>query len=240
MTDLTYTHKNRIHSHLINILNDLDARKKYGYTDYDDRNYYGLRDIELLYNNLDDYYKPILVNHAFSENYEFYMCRGDKTKELSLKQYIDKVVPYLSEFIDEKKNDNQKIQLHISINFKHTVDIEKKYTFHVKSKNIEILPGDDVNNIIKELTDLFYKNYEEQLLILVNGSGYVYDNVEVLGRHFHKIEVKRGSSYIESPEWIKNKKATINPRNTKDNRCFLYAITIALNHQEISNHPERI
>ena len=54
------------------------------------------------------------------------------------------------------------------------------------------------------------------------------------------MEVKRGSSYIESFEWIKNKKATINPQNTKDNRCFLYAITIALNHQEISNRPERI
>ena len=131
MTDVTYTHKNRIHSHLIKILNDLDARKKYGYTDYDDRNYYGLRDIELLYNIPDDYYRPILVNHAFSENYEFYICRAYKTKELSLKQYIDKVVPFLSELIDEKKNDNQKIQLDISITFKHTVDIEKKYTFHV-------------------------------------------------------------------------------------------------------------
>ena len=168
------------------------------------------------------------------------MCRGYKTKEFSLKQYIDKVIPYLSERVDEKKNDNQKIQWDIGINFKQTVDIEKKYTFHVKSKNIEILPGDDVNNIIKELTDSFYKNYEEQLLILRNGSGYVYDNVEVLGIHFHKMEVKRGSSYIESPEWIKNKKATINPQNTKDNRCFLYAITIALNHQEISNRPDRI
>ena len=114
------------------------------------------------------------------------------------------------------------------INFKHTVDIKKKYTFHIKSKNIEILPGDDVNDIIKELADSFYKNYEEWLLILRNGSGYVYDNVEVLGIHFHKMQVKRG------------KKPTINPWNTKDNRCFLYAITIALNHQEISYHPERI
>ena len=126
------------------------------------------------------------------------------------------------------------------INFKHTVDIKKKYTFHIKSKNIEILPGDDVNDIIKELADSFYKNYEEWLLILRNGSGYVYDNVEVLAIRFHKMEIKRGSSYIESPEWRKNKKAAIKPWNTKDNRCFLYAITIALNYQEISNRPERI
>ena len=33
-----------------------------------------------------------------------------------------------------------------------------------------------------------------------------------------------------------NKIATINPKN-KDNKCFQYSITVALNHQEIENHP---
>ena len=68
----------------------------------------------------------------------------------------------------------------------------------------------------------------------------MYDNVEVLGIHFHKIEVESGSSYIESPEKIKNKKAKINLQNTKDNRCFLYAKTIALNHQKIGRDLQRI
>ena len=27
-------------------------------------------------------------------------------------------------------------------------------------------------------------------------------------------------NYIDSPDWIKNKKATINPINKKDNQCF--------------------
>ena len=38
----------------------------------------------------------------------------------------------------------------------------------------------------------------------------------------------------------KNKKATINPINKKDNKCFQYAATIALNHEQIEKHPERI
>ena len=37
-----------------------------------------------------------------------------------------------------------------------------------------------------------------------------------------------------------NKICTINPKNTKDNRCYLYAILIALNYHKIPNHPERI
>ena len=45
--------------------------------------------------------------------------------------------------------------------------------------------------------------------------------------------MKRGESYIKSPEWLKNKKATINPQNENDDNCFQYAITVALNHQNI-------
>ena len=44
---------------------------------------------------------------------------------------------------------------------------------------------------------------------------------------------------MKSPEWIVNKRATINPKN-KDNKCFQYSITVALNHQKIESHPERI
>ena len=41
--------------------------------------------------------------------------------------------------------------------------------------------------------------------------------------------MNRSVSYIDSPDWIKNKKATINTINKKDNKCFQYAVTVALN-----------
>ena len=37
-----------------------------------------------------------------------------------------------------------------------------------------------------------------------------------------------------------NKGVTINTKNTKDNNCFQYAITAALNYRNIGHHPERI
>ena len=55
-----------------------------------------------------------------------------------------------------------------------------------------------------------------------------------------KINANRGGSYIDSPDWIKNKKATINPINKKDNKCFPYAITVTLNHEEIKKDLQRI
>ena len=52
-------------------------------------------------------------------------------------------------------------------------------------------------------------------------------------------EIIISNTFIESPEWIKNKKCKMNPQN-KDNECFLYSITVALNYQNIKNNPERI
>ena len=51
--------------------------------------------------------------------------------------------------------------------------------------------------------------------------------------------MNRGGSYIDSPEWLKNKGPTINLKN-KDNECFKYAITVALNHEKIKKDPQRI
>ena len=58
--------------------------------------------------------------------------------------------------------------------------------------------------------------------------------------HLHKIILNRGGSYIDSPEWLKNKGVTINPKNDDDDDCFKYALTVALNHEEIGSNPQRI
>ena len=58
----------------------------------------------------------------------------------------------------------------------------------------------------------------------MNGSEFVLNSVNLLYYHLHKIILKRDESYIDSPELLKNKGATINPKS-KDNDCFKYAIT---------------
>ena len=45
---------------------------------------------------------------------------------------------------------------------------------------------------------------------------------------------------VVDPDWVKNKKATINPINQKDNKCFQYAVTAMLNHEEIGKDSERL
>ena len=73
----------------------------------------------------------------------------------------------------------------------------------------------------------------------MRGSKFVLDSIDLLYYRFQKIGQKRSGSYIDSPKWLKNKKATINPENT-DYNFSQYLLTVALNHQNIENNPQII
>ena len=89
--------------------------------------------------------------------------------------------------------------------------------------------GRETDEIIGELFKSLSQRYQEGLEESMKGSEFIFDSVNLLNYHLQKTSLKRiGSSYIDSPEWLKNKKATINPRNNDDN-CLQYALTIALN-----------
>ena len=129
------------------------------------------------------------------------------------------IIPELTKLISNDKNNNElKIQLSMGINFMHVTDRDKNRTFHVKSDNVEIRLSDDANNIITKLLESFLNNYQKEEQILRNASNYAFESVDILGIRFHNIKLKRGRSYIDSPKWIKAKKATKNPKNTKDNK----------------------
>ena len=110
---------------------------------------------------------------------------------------------------------------------------------HTRSDNIEIMIGDDNDDIIEELFKSFLQKYEENLRNKMRGSDFEFDGVNFLYYDFNKISLNRGGSYKDSPKWLKNKKSTINPKNN-DHKCFQYAVTLALNLDNVDNHPERI
>ena len=124
------------------------------------------------------------------------------------------------------------------VNFISYKDTGETHTIFVWSDNKEIRSCNETDDIIKELFKSFLNNYQNKEIILRNGSDFVFESVDLLTYTVHKISLRRGRSYTKAPEWVINKRATINPKN-KD-KCFQYSITVALNHQNIENHPERI
>ena len=73
----------------------------------------------------------------------------------------------------------------------------------------------------------------------MKGSEFIFDCVDVLYYILNKIGLNRGRSYIDSRKWLKNKKSTTNPKNN-DDKCFLYVVTVALNHKNIVKDSQRI
>ena len=190
--------------------------------------------------NEEDYYKPTVVKSAFDGNYVLYESRGDKDANLALYEYFDKIKPHLKDMIDDyKSKDEWKIQITVRIIFISFIDRNETQVMHTKSDNVEIMNGIDTSDAINKLINSFMKRYQEGLETKMKGSSYMFESIDLLEYRLHKISLNRGSSYIDSPIWVKNKGVT-NPQNTEDNKCFQYAITTALNYQNINHHPERI
>ena len=101
----------------------------------------------------------------------------------------------------------------MQINFISSLDSEDIRVMDSKSKNVEILMGDETDDIIKEVFKFFKQTYQERLEKKVKGSEFAFKNVELYYYSLHKTRLRRGKSYIESPEWLKNKKVTINSQN---------------------------
>ena len=82
---------------------------------------------------------------------------------------------------------------------------------YTKSHNRETMMGNEKDEIIEKLSEFLLKNCKKDLEEPMRGSEFVLDSINLLYYHLQKIGLKRGGSYIDSPEWLKNKKATINP-----------------------------
>ena len=224
-------------------LDELDKKilKLDKYHDYDDYEYKGIKDIkDLLKLSIDkDHYKPALVKSGYNGNYIQYESKGDKI--LTLKEYLTLIEKYLRELINYFKFQGEwKVQLIAEINFiSLKPGSDETRIVHTRSDNIEIMIGDDNDDIIEELFKSFIQKYEENLQNKMRGSDFEFDGVNFLYYDFNEISLNRGGSYIDSPKWLKDKESTINPKNN-DDKCFRYAVTLALNLDKIKRDPQRI
>ena len=238
--------KKEIERNLHELEENLVKFKKY--CDYDDTEHKGIKNVKDLFDMLidEDYYKPIITNRACNNNYIQYESKGNKDKTLTLSGYLDMIKPYLSNIIynhkthcewrihsgntitEHKTQSEWKIQLTTAINFISSKDSDETHTMHAKSDNVEIMIGSETNEIIEELFKSLFKRYQEGLEKSMRGSEFIFDSVDAFYYNLNKISSNRGGSYIDSPEWLKNKMATINPKNN-DDKCFQYALTVALN-----------
>ena len=70
---------------------------------------------------------------------------------------------------------------------------------------------DKADEAIQELFESLLNRYQIELKTWMKGSNFLFDYVNLLHYNCHKIYLKCGTSYIHSPDWIKNKKQNNKP-----------------------------
>ena len=120
-----------------------------------------------------------------------------------------------------KSKGEWKIQITMRIIFISFIDKNETQVLHTKSDNVEIMNGTDTSDAINKLINFFMKRYQQGLETKMKGSSYIFEHIDLLQYHLHKISLNRGSSYIDPLIWIKNEGVTINPKNTRNNNCCI-------------------
>ena len=86
-----------------------------------------IRDVKTPFEQ-EDYYKPKRVNNNWDNNYIEYESNGDKNRNLSLDEYLNKIEPSLRNLVIDLQNSGaRKIQLTIAINFVSSKDAEADF-----------------------------------------------------------------------------------------------------------------
>ena len=133
------------------------------------------------------------------------------------------------------------IQLTAKINFISSIlDSNETRIMYTKSINVEFIIGSDTNEVIEDLFKSLLQGYQENLQEKTKGSGFAFDGVNSLYYDLNKTSLDRGGSHIKSERWLEEKQATINPQNKKDDKCFQYPLTAALDYEKINNNRHRI
>ena len=186
-----------------------------------------LGDIRNTFEHDESYYKPVREGNFW---------RTDRNKALSVEEYLNEIKPYLKNIIiDLTKSDRWRIQLTLTFNFISSKDDnDEERVMHSKSDSTEVMINDEADEAIEELFKSLLYRYQNNLEKLMRVSKFAFDYVHLLYCKCHKNPI-RGRSYIDSSDWIRNKKATINTINKKDIKCFQYVVTVSLNHKEIKN-----
>ena len=118
--------------------------------------------------------------------------------------------------IDLQSSDTWKILLTIAINFVSSKDTKKERVMYSTNDNMKFTTYKDVNKVVDDIFESLRSKYQNNLETSMRGSNFIFDSVQLMYYKCHKINFKRGGSYIDSPDWIKNKEAIIDPKTEDD------------------------
>ena len=170
-------------------------------------------------------FTPVEEKSAFNESVVDYVIKGDPLYGPS--EFLHIAKPHVINIMASNRNIKTKLYLNCLMSRSDPVGtIIKKFRFHSIGYKI-ITETTDIYEIYNEMIDEIEE--EIQKVEQAEGSGWVFLEVENLTLHTDIWDPIKGSSYIDLPKELKNKKAIINMKNEDNDKCFLWCVLRALN-----------
>ena len=102
--------------------------------------------------------------------------------------------------IDLQKSDTWKIQLTVTINYISWKDAEEEHVMHLTSSNRRFVSYNNANEVVDKRYESLFSRYQGNLEKSMERSGFIYDSVQLIYYICHKVDFRRGGSYINSSE----------------------------------------
>lgn len=174
--------------------------------------------------------------------FDFNNYKGVNDFLLFQKNTISKVVNLVSK--DFRKNGLSKFILFGKFRFesigpsKKGEKIDNEIYVNIRSPSNDVINDDDYisRNTIGKMFEYIYNELE---IFETNGSGWRFKNVVYFDISFSKYNPLKGSSYIELPKELADKKAIINIKND-DNKCFLWSVLASLYPVDRKKYPNKV
>ena len=124
--------------------------------------------------------KTARVSNFSSNSYIEYKSNGDMNKALSFEKYLNRLILYLKDIINNlKKSDIWKIQLTIANDFISSIYNDEERGMPLKCDNIEVIINDGADEFTKELFNSLKNRYQNNLES-VKSTKFVFDYVQLL------------------------------------------------------------
>ena len=170
-------------------------------------------------------FTPIEEKSALNKNVVDYVIKGDPLYTPS--EFLHVAKPHVINIMASNRNIKTKLYLNCLMSRSDPLGtIVKKFKFRSIGYKI-ITEATDPHEIYNEMVDEIEE--EIQKVEQAEGSGWVFLEVENLTLHTDIWDPIKGSSYIDLPPELKNKKAIINMKNKDNNKCFLWSVLRGLN-----------
>ncbi|HET8686342.1 MAG TPA: hypothetical protein VFM18_06720, partial [Methanosarcina sp.] len=96
----------------------------------------------------------------------------------------------------------------------------------------------DDTNLPQKITEMLCDANKRIDEYIERDSGWIFKNLKVIELGIERYRPFRGGSYIESPDWLRRKRAVINVVNKSDEKCFVWSVLAHIFPQQ--KNPNRL